>query len=449
VITTLTALDEVLEARAFERLVGSVETAWFDAKDQPYAASDAGKRALGKDVTAFANAAGGVILVGFRTKPSTNHYGDEIIEVRPFDATLVDTDQYRKIVNDWVFPAIQHVEIAWLPTLSDETRGIVMIRVPPQASEMKPFLVTKFVDGSKIVETIFGYSERRGDANEPLRVAELQRALRIGMNYERILDGRLASIEARLAGPQPDNDGPTQKLPERLEGLISGSDFADDRAFMLSGYPKSTVAVEGIFTNDPGSIRRQLERPPILRQSGWDFANLGQSIILRGESIRIDGFRRSVTLYRDGTFIVGCSASDAFLAWTSSAQRLHPTAVVEFTYNFAAFYELVLKTLRPVPETIVLRIDVRNFCKDGQATILGSGTLQSLGQVMPELIRRAPDDHASLQVDFATTSFDPATASFALLREFYLWFGLEETKIPYIKKLDDRKVVDIGAISRS
>ena len=65
----------ILAARDFDKLVGEVETTWFDAKDQPYDIdTDIGKRELARDVAAFANSGGGVVIIGLRTAKSTAHF---------------------------------------------------------------------------------------------------------------------------------------------------------------------------------------------------------------------------------------------------------------------------------------------------------------------------------------------------------------------------------------
>jgi hypothetical protein len=107
-IDSRAALETLLSSGVFDGLVGTVENVWFDAKDQPYdVTTDRGKRDLAKDVSAFANVVGGTVVIGARTKPSTTHFGDEVTELRPFEQSLVDPGQYRKIIADWVYPIVE------------------------------------------------------------------------------------------------------------------------------------------------------------------------------------------------------------------------------------------------------------------------------------------------------------------------------------------------------
>ena len=60
------------------KLIGQPETAWLDFKGQPYRLNKSDPRRdkecfeLARDVTALANASGGIILIGIRTELETS-----------------------------------------------------------------------------------------------------------------------------------------------------------------------------------------------------------------------------------------------------------------------------------------------------------------------------------------------------------------------------------------
>src|SRR4029078_7167949 len=162
------AIEELLAKRDFAAFVGQIENQWFDAKDQPYKIdSDSGKRELAKDIAAFANSQGGVVAIGLRTEKSATQYRDEVIEIRPFASSLVDSGRYRDVLTAWIYPPVEDVEAEWLASIDDSAKGLFVLRVPEQRESLKPFLVMRALDGGKIVETLFGYSERRQDLNAP------------------------------------------------------------------------------------------------------------------------------------------------------------------------------------------------------------------------------------------------------------------------------------------
>lgn len=218
-----------LAAGDFDKFIGEVENDVFDAKGQPYDVNtDTGKRELAKDASAFANGQGGYLLIGLRTKPSLVRYADEVVAIRAFDQQLVDPTQLQNILDSWIYPKIEGVTVQFHPSAAQTQRGIVAIKVPPQRDEVRPFLIVRVLDGTRQVETIFGYAERKGDRNSPLEIQDLQRALRLGLHYERHLVARLDRIEARLAERDTDlvaaidTDGALKLLEQRIKDALDG-----------------------------------------------------------------------------------------------------------------------------------------------------------------------------------------------------------------------------------
>jgi hypothetical protein len=194
----LTGLANIVVERDFARLIGEIEGQFFDAKGQPYqfdAGNDA-KREFAKDVSAFANANGGYILVGIATKPAVLQAGEEVSELRPILQAHFDPDRHRKLLQEWLYPQPREIEIDWI-SLGEE-KGIGVIFVPPQKERSKPFLISRTIGDKKTTEVMIGYAERRVDATEVRRIQELHLALRTGLNLERELLGRIENIEVQI-----------------------------------------------------------------------------------------------------------------------------------------------------------------------------------------------------------------------------------------------------------
>lgn len=105
-----TARDLVVAGHA-GALVGLPEGNWLDAKGAPYQLDqDAGKYELARDVAAFANADGGLILIPATTRIERN--GEVIDEVRELDLSRVNVMQVRHVLTEWVFPTIARLEVA-------------------------------------------------------------------------------------------------------------------------------------------------------------------------------------------------------------------------------------------------------------------------------------------------------------------------------------------------
>jgi hypothetical protein len=198
---TLTELKHIIETAGFDKLVGEVEGQFFDAKSQPYRFGDGAgaKREFAKDVAAFANTTGGIIIIGLHTKTGPLHTGEEIDEVRPIPGALFDPDQHRKILAEWLFPQPAGVEISWTPFGLDPNKGVGAILIPLQDDSPKPFLIRRSIgENKKTSELLIGYVERRIDATDIRTIEELHHALKTGLNLERELLGRIANLETLI-----------------------------------------------------------------------------------------------------------------------------------------------------------------------------------------------------------------------------------------------------------
>ncbi len=447
-------LSEIIKAQAFDQLMGEVENLWFDCKGQPYQVQqEVGKRELVKDVSSFANKQGGFILIGIKTKRSTIHFGDEVEEIRPFTQGLVDTSQYEDIIRGWIYPEVEGVGVEWMPTKTDLTKGVVIIKIPEQKESLKPFLVVKTLDGNKQVEVVFGYMERKGDKSQHLTVIDLQRILRSGFNYENQLKEKLDGIEILLRHITEQNHADSEKNPNiaiiesRIEKTLTYDDMSNKRSIILSAYPNQPGELKTIFFTTDKSIRRHLEHPPILRYSGWSLETLDQARIIRGEMIRVtNGNRKVIDLYRDGALVFAGLADHNFLAWGKSLDyqnmriKINTLAIVEVIYSFVNFYKLVLNDFKEQPEKISFRVDFRNMHLAGVKSYLVPYELNR--QMFEDDAKDAPDNNNYLNKLFSAKDYNVAFIAYEILKEVYLWFGFEEDKIPYSKEENGLKIID-------
>lgn len=448
--------NEVVATTDFDQLIGEVENVWFDCKAQPYQVQhDAGKRELVKDVSSFLNIQGGIILIGIKTKTSTTHFGDEVEEIHPFVQGLVNTSQYENIIRAWIYPEAEGIKVEWVSTKDDATKGIVLITIPSQKESIKPFLIVKTLDGTKQVETIFGYVERKSDTSKPLAVIDLQRALRSGFNYENQLKEKLDGMETLLRQTTEQNHTDsgkktnTEKIEARITKILEHGEMNKKRSIILSAYPNQPGELKTIFLTIDKSIRKHLENPPTLRHAGWSLETLDQARIMRGEMIRVaNGDRKTIDLYRDGSLVFAGLADHKFLAWGNSPekQKINAVAIVEIIYSFVNFYRLVLDDLKELPKKVSIRIDFRNMHLDGIKNYLVPYQLGRYAQMFEDDAKEAPDNNGILVKTFSVQDYDIGAIAFKILKEVYLWFGLEEDKIPYTKEETGVKMVNSESI---
>src|SRR5260370_41826673 len=99
-----------LAAGEFNALIGIAESVWLDAKECPYVLDTMKQKLeIAKDVSALANAVGGIIVLGFDTTRNPLTSGEHISEVRRFPICMVDPDRYRKIVHEYIYPPLDVV----------------------------------------------------------------------------------------------------------------------------------------------------------------------------------------------------------------------------------------------------------------------------------------------------------------------------------------------------
>jgi len=226
---TLADLATIVSTARFDMLVGEMESQFLDAKGQPYRFDEGtdGKRAFAKDVASFANAQGGYILIGFATKISDVNAGEQIAEVRPIRSQYFNTEQHRKILQEWLYPQPLGIEINWIPFGNEPEKGVLALYIPPQNDRSKPFLITKTVTDKKSTDVIIAYVERRLDFTEPHSIVEIHQALRNGFNLERELLGRIENIELLITqhfstGQETESAAQlSSQLRERISRLIN------------------------------------------------------------------------------------------------------------------------------------------------------------------------------------------------------------------------------------
>jgi len=197
---TIQELEKIINAGDFESLKKKIENDFFDCKRESYDLSkDSQKIELAKDVSSFANLNGGYILIGPKTDDNRQtHLGGEIVEISSFAQSLVDPNQYKNIIKNWIYPdEIHGVEVYWQKSKDDSNKGILIIKIPAQKEALKPFLICKTIEEeNKISEKIFGYAERRGDASDPKKIKDIYRIMRDGLFYDKNIGNRFNNIES-------------------------------------------------------------------------------------------------------------------------------------------------------------------------------------------------------------------------------------------------------------
>jgi len=192
------SIKTILDTRQYAALIGLDEDTWLEAKGRnPYDfANPAGRYELAKDTTAFANAEGGILLIGLTTAPAADARAERITAHDLFPQAEFDAGQYLGIIKEHVYPPIRDLKIYWLPVNAEATHGLGVIEVPPQSPSLKYFLMAKVVDsGAELKQIVFGIAKRNDSSNDPFTIAELYKYTQSGKHP---VPQTLARVEAKL-----------------------------------------------------------------------------------------------------------------------------------------------------------------------------------------------------------------------------------------------------------
>lgn len=170
-LTFAAARDLVLGGHA-GALAGAREGAWLDVKGAPYLSNPSGMYELAKDVAAFANADGGLILI-----PATSRHdgtGEVVDEVRDLPRDHVRPQAWIDNIAGKVYPEPAGVEVVFVGL----ERGQLLVVVPAQADERKPFLVRGAIEGERVLTHAITLPWRDGDRTRFDDIGRVHAALR-------------------------------------------------------------------------------------------------------------------------------------------------------------------------------------------------------------------------------------------------------------------------------
>jgi predicted HTH transcriptional regulator len=222
------SLDSIIqsaESGKFTELIGLHEDEHFEAKGKtPYDLDTAaGRYELAKDVSSFANADGGLIVIGLEHEKETDRAVDIVRGLQLIAQADFNAAQYEGIVRNNVYPTIQGIEIRWIADENGSGLGVGVIRVPQQSPESKPFIISQVVEGGAYLKQIVvGFALRSGSDSNPLTPKQMQQNLKKGMDplsqrLSRIEDKIDSLLEQQIQITAPIDDA---QLDERIKRII-------------------------------------------------------------------------------------------------------------------------------------------------------------------------------------------------------------------------------------
>lgn len=201
-----------LEFKALPAEHGGKENIWLKPDG---AVTREGKKALLKELVAFANANGGTLVFGI------SETGSCASGITPIPNVEACAEKLRLACRDSIEPAIPQLEIQGIPVPETDGAGVIVLRVMGQ-SPMGPHRSNSDKE----------FYVRRNDRSDPMTVDEIRR-------YSIDLNIRLNSIHGRFAIH-------SQKLSKMLDAADE-----NNKSFCISCYlvPLTPIHIENVFRN--------------------------------------------------------------------------------------------------------------------------------------------------------------------------------------------------------
>jgi hypothetical protein len=192
------SVKAIIDDHVYGSLIGLQEGAALEAKSgAPYNLdTPEGRYELAKDVAAFANGTGGIVIVGLQTTRQANTQTDEITAYDLCAQDTFNTNQYASLIGEYIHPRIEGLAVYWMPINPEGTHGLGIIEVPPQNPDWQYFLIANAIDGgSRIKQFVFGIVRRNESSNDPFTIAQLYQYTQKGKSS---LAQSLTRIEDKL-----------------------------------------------------------------------------------------------------------------------------------------------------------------------------------------------------------------------------------------------------------
>lgn len=157
-------LKEILADNDLSKLLGMEEGLHFEAKKaqayEPFEPQNLYE--LAKDVSSFANAEGGLIILGLETEPISEKESDKVTGLNLFEKKDFDSEKFFGRINELVYPKVKDLNVVWMPSKDDPSLGVGCIEIPKQDERKKYFLMQKISSGKKFLkEYVFGIAIRQ------------------------------------------------------------------------------------------------------------------------------------------------------------------------------------------------------------------------------------------------------------------------------------------------
>lgn len=389
-------LRNALEAGELERVLGEFESDWLEAKRTLYRLSnDRECLEMVKDISAMANVAGGIIVLGYAAAKDEAHAVERIETLTPVVLEGFNAQRIRQIVDHWTFPPRVHLDFIVRSTAANPDEGIVAIVVSAAEPADAPILTRASLVDGRVSGSLVGLYERKHASIQAIDPQRLHAQIRAGKGFEERIATELQGIQAFLAARLGDVDEarravggrrryahlPPDERDRRIQELVQAAECDAVSQFILVVTPEAEMDLTGLFSIRAGELGAHIESPPSLRRAGFDIDMERRSAIVHGDRRRAVAPRwGALEAHRDGTIMLVAPGGPDRLCWgrrRDPVPRINPIALIEMTYLFCWLGSQLYAGSLDNRARVRPQILMRNLNASGDMTTLAPGNAAS------------------------------------------------------------------------
>ncbi|WP_034088901.1 AlbA family DNA-binding domain-containing protein [Streptacidiphilus albus] len=434
-------LITALVQRDPDRIIGTRESDWVDFKSVwpgvgPYdLGTDKGKYELAKDVAAFANAGGGLIVCGFKAVQKTTELYETATKATPFGKELVKPNSYKDVLTEYLRPLVK-VDFHWFdhPDGDQDTAGhYFVIEVAPLPEQERWAIVTRGLnEDGKFVRGAWAIPVRNGDTTAYLSPDEVYRLVNDGLRVRR----------GPAARPTPHAD----RAAERA-ALRSRLNMDDTPVLFFQSTPSPlTGLLPGMYAT--GGVVEALTHQDTLRGvTAFNFASgIHRPEPLDGGLLLTSPPRWGLWVEADGSVTAAVAADREMLGWAMESYGSHQFGRI----SVFVLTEITLEYFRLVDRAILPRLD-----GPWTHSVVAVGFAQAPPRTLapgadPEFpFQGAPQPATSDAWSQSWEAFgDPERDAHAALQRLYPLFGLDVAANPFTDpaagRVDPQRLVGVS-----
>ncbi|WP_331722793.1 ATP-binding protein (plasmid) [Streptomyces canus] len=438
---SMAELISLLSVKSPYAILGTPESEWVDFKSVspkgPYDLStDKGKFEFAKDVTAFANAGGGLIVCGFKAKKRQSELYEVAEKVTPFEKKLVNTDSYKDVLTEYVRPLLG-VKFLWFDHPADDPEAAghyFVIEVSALPDSERWALVTRGLsENGQFVKGSWTVPIRNGDSTAYLAPDEVYRLMNDGLRT------RYAPAPA-AAAPEPAAD--RAKAREDLRATLGMEETPV--LFFQSAPDQPHGLLPGMYADD--GLRHRLSHQDTLRPSGFNWSLAHKRPESREGGFLLSGApRRGLLIEADGAVTAAAAATPDMLGWgmehynDGSGPRSRRISVFALTEMTLEYFRLVDQYVLPLTDGAWTHRVVASDFGRPPARTLGPGDDPDFP------FQGSPQPATGNNWNYAWKALgDPERDAYEALRHIYALFGLDISANPFtdIDRISTAKLLE-------